>query len=393
MNLLRIISNNFKNISKFAQMKNIKILTLLLLPSFAINAQMLTNAGVNSISGGFVNANNSLSFSVAQTVIGTYNNTNTMLTNGTLQPEIINIIPTTQMNNGVCGTTNFVKTSSITCLAVAGATQYEWQFSNSNGVYATKTTTTNYVLLHGVSPTLNWGTNWNVKVRAKIGSNVGPYSPDCTIGIIPDPSTNGVPQTQLRTLDCNRLNYRINNNNRIVANPVAGAIQYEFEFSSAITGLVVATKLEQYNVLYLNTVSPSLAFPAQYNVRVRARIASTWGVYGTPCLIGVIGFNRDEGNYSEETDMISDEANVDVYFEMTVMPNPFNEQATLNIHSSNDEQVNVEVFDMIGNIVWKNNVPSNSNITFGDELAQGTYIVKAMSQIGNQAMFRFIKSK
>ena len=78
---------------------------------------------------------------------------------------------------------------------------------------------------------------------------------------------------------------------------------------------------------------------------------------------------------------------------MNVYPNPFNEQATLKIHSSNDEQIDVEVFDMVGNIVWKQPVTSNTNINFGIELAQGTYIVKAISQKGNQAMFRFIKSK
>jgi hypothetical protein len=95
----------------------------------------------------------------------------------------------------------------------------------------------------------------------------------------------------------------------------------------------------------------------------------------------------------EEAEIIADEIDVEAYFEMNVFPNPFNEQATLNIHSSIDEQVNVEVFDMVGNIVWKNNVPSNNNIAFGAELAQGAYIVKAMNQNGNQAVFRFIKSK
>ncbi|HRG58661.1 MAG TPA: T9SS type A sorting domain-containing protein, partial [Bacteroidia bacterium] len=343
-------------------------------------------------------SNGGTSFNTQVTTSGTYTLTVTELNGCTGTTSITitnasNCVPATQMNNGVCGTINFVRTSSITCIAVAGATQYEWQFSNSNGVYATKTTTTNYVLLHGVSPTLNWGTNWNIKVRAKIGTNVGPYSPDCNIGIMPDPSINGVPQTQLRSQDCNKLNYRMNADNRIIANPVAGAIQYEFEFSSAVTGLVVATKLMTNNVLYLNTVAPSLTFPAQYNVRVRARIASTWAVFGTPCLIGIIGLNRDEDNNTEELEKINIQSTYDDYFDMTVMPNPFNEQAILRINSGSVEQINVEVFDMVGNIVWKNNVLSNNNLTFGVELAQGTYIVKAMNQKGNQAMFRFIKSK
>lgn len=78
---------------------------------------------------------------------------------------------------------------------------------------------------------------------------------------------------------------------------------------------------------------------------------------------------------------------------MNVYPNPFNEQATLKIHSSNDEQIDVEVFDMVGNIVWKQLVTSNTNINFGLEMAQGTYVVKAINSKGEQAMFRFIKAK
>ena len=347
---------------------------------------------------GNVWSNGGNSFNTQVTTAGTYTLTVTE-PNGCSGSATITItnaticVPATQMNNGVCGTLNYVRTSAITCIAVIGATQYEWQFSNGSGVYATKTTTTNFVLLHTVTPTLNWGTSWNIKVRAKIGSNVGPYSPNCNIGIMPDPSINGVPQTQLRTQDCNRLNYRINANNRIIANPIAGSIQYEFEFSSAITGLVVATKLMTNNVLFLNTVTPTLTFPAQYNVRVRARIGGTWGVFGTPCLIGIIGLNREEENSIESSEIITSEINADTYFEMMVMPNPFNEQATLMIKSDVNEKVNVEVFDMVGNVVWKNNVPSNTNVSFGIELAQGTYIVKAINQKGNQAMFRLIKSK
>ena len=92
---------------------------------------------------------------------------------------------------------------------------------------------------------------------------------------MPDPSINGVPLTQLRTQDCNKQNYRINADNRIIANPITGAIQYEFEFTAVSSGLVVATALRTTNVLFLNSVTPSLAFPAQYNVRTRAKLGAS----------------------------------------------------------------------------------------------------------------------
>jgi hypothetical protein len=51
---------------------------------------------------------------------------------------------------------------------VAGATKYEWEFSDINGFYASKTSPTNYIGLHGILPILDWGTTWSVRVRAYI---------------------------------------------------------------------------------------------------------------------------------------------------------------------------------------------------------------------------------
>jgi hypothetical protein len=345
---------------------------------------------------GNVWSNGGTGFNTQVTIAGTYTLTVTE-PNGCTGSTTITItnpticVPATQMSNGVCGNLNYVRTSAITCIAVSGATQYEWQFSNGSGVYATKTTTTNFVLLHTVTPTLNWGTSWNIKVRAKIGSNVGPYSPNCNIGIMPDPSTNGVPQTQLRTQDCNRLNYRINANNRIIANPVAGAIQYEFEFSLASTGAVIATKLQSNNIVFLNTITPSLTFPAQYNVRVRARIGASWANYGTPCLIGIIGLNREENNHTNNENDVIIETEINEFYNIDVMPNPFNEQASIIVNSNEDEMIQMEALDMLGNIVWKESVQSNTKINFGQELAQGNYMLKAINSKGKQAIFKLVK--
>lgn len=74
-----------------------------------------------------------------------------------------------------------------------------------------------------------------------------------------------------------------------------------------------------------------------------------------------------------------------------VYPNPFYEQATLIIHSDIDEKVQLEVFDILGNVVWKQNVSTNTNVCVGLELAQGTYMVKAISASGSNSNFRVIK--
>jgi hypothetical protein len=304
------------------------------------------------------------------------------------------VVPPTQLANGVCGNLGYGRTSAITCGLVAGATQYEWQFSNTNGVYATKLSPVNYIGLHGVSPILNWGTTWTVRVRAYVGANAGDYSAPCTIGIITDPALAGVALTQLRTQDCGKLNYRINADNRIITMPVAGAIQYEFEFSNVSTGAVVATALRPNTVLYFNTMSPLLPFPSQYNVRTRARIGSTWGNFGPVCLIQIIGLNRDGGPTTEEL-AYDEDGNIIVeapYFDLTAMPNPYSDVTSLVINSSINENVYIQFYDMTGKIVEEVKIATNERFNVGANLSKGIYLLKARSDSGNQITTRLVKT-
>lgn len=303
-------------------------------------------------------------------------------------------VPPTQLVNGVCGNLNYVKTSAIACLSVPNATQYEWEFSNANGVFATKLSPVNYIVFHSVTPSLTWGTTWSVRVRALIGTSAGVFSEPCTIGIVADPAISGVQLTQLRTQDCGKLNYRINANNRIITLPVGGAIQYEFEFSEIGTGTVVATAIRNSNVLFFNTVTPSLAFPAQYNVKTRARVGSIWGNFGQPCLIGIIGLNRD-GDEAEQELAYDADGNVIVdapYFDLTAMPNPYSEFTSLVINSSSNENVYIQFYDMTGKLVEDIKVITNTRFDLGANLSKGIYLLKARSDSGNQLTTRLVKT-
>jgi hypothetical protein len=303
-----------------------------------------------------------------------------------------NCVPNTQLSNGVCGNLGYVKTSAITCVAVSGATQYEWEFSNTNGVYATKLTTANYVALHSVTPILDWGTTWSLRVRVIIGANSGDYSTPCTIGIIPDPAVAGVPLTQLRTVDCGKLNYRINSNNRIITNLISGAIQYEFEFTEVGTGNIVAVVQRPNNVLYFNTMSPLLPFPAQYNVRTKAKMGSVWGAYGPTCLIGIIGLNK-EGVAEEANNESNESALIDApYFDLTAMPNPYDVLTSIVINSSINENVYIQFLDMTGKLVEEMKVVTNSRFDVGANFSKGIYILKARTESGNQVTTKLVKT-
>lgn len=303
-------------------------------------------------------------------------------------------VPPTQLANGVCGNLTYVKTSAIYCGSVAGATKYEWQFSNANGVFATKLTTYNYIALHSVSPTLVWGTTWTLKVRAIIGTNVGVFSAGCTIGIIADPATNGVPTTQLRAQDCGKLNYRINADNRLISTPVNGATQYEFQFTTVGTSTVVASVIKSTNALYFNTMNPLLSFPAQYDVRTRAKVGSTWGAFGNVCLIGIIGLNRDEATIADELQYDADGNLIAEapYFDLTAMPNPYSDITSIVINSNINENVYIQFYDMTGSLVEDIKVTTNARFNVGASLSQGIYLLKARSESGNEVTTRLIKT-
>jgi uncharacterized FlaG/YvyC family protein len=78
---------------------------------------------------------------------------------------------------------------------------------------------------------------------------------------------------------------------------------------------------------------------------------------------------------------------------MNVYPNPFNQQANLFIQSSNNDKVQVQIIDMMGNLVWNEQVNTNENIFIGIEFAKGTYLVKVYDKNGNEQIERIIKAE
>jgi hypothetical protein len=298
-----------------------------------------------------------------------------------------------QITGGVCGQSDLNKNAAIFCTAVNGATQYEWEFSNANGVYATRLTTSNFVLLQQVTPVISWGTSWTLRVRAYNGAVAGNYSPNCNFSILPDPAIFGVPTTQLRPEDCSLQNYTINTRNRMIANYIPAAVQYEFQFSDPASGNIIATVQRTFPVLFLNTMTPTLPFPAQYNVRVRARVASTWSPFGPACLIGIVSLNREDGSSQEELPYENESFLIsEPFFTLSVAPNPYENFTSITINSSENENIFIQLFDMTGKVVDELNVTSNERFNTGAGLSKGIYLIKARSENGKQITSRLVKT-
>ena len=295
-------------------------------------------------------------------------------------------VPSTRLNSMNCGNVNLTLSNSIVALTVSGASQYEFEFTNpSNGsVYATRTSTSATLFLSNVTPALQWGTQYNVRVRAYIGSTAGTYGNVCLIGIIPDPAVFGVPNTKLRTADCGKLNFALNSN--MAADAVAGATQYEFEFRNPSNGNLVATRLQTSATLNAANVSPALQAGTQYNVRVRAHINTFVGNYGTICLIGFVSGARE--GIAEEQSLLVDEV---LNTEINLYPNPMTQNATLMVKSAISEQAELLVFDVAGKLVQQEVILTNTNVMVGDQLDFGTYIISVRTQGGEVINTRMMK--
>jgi hypothetical protein len=299
--------------------------------------------------------------------------------------------PSSQLSSNFCPNYNLVQTSALICVPFPGATQYEWEFSQNGNVYATKFSLSNYTVLHGSGPQITFGNIYQVRVRPFVAGQWGVFGNVCEIGLVPQPTVNTVPLTQLRSQDCGRLNYRINNNNRIIGNAVYQAAAYEFQFSDANTNTVIATKIVQnHPICYLNTVTPNLPFPAQYNVRVRVFYGGIWGNYGNACLIGIIGLNKEEAETEEE--IIETNLDESYFLEVGTYPNPFDNNAILAIASSENEKMNVIVYDITGKIVDEFIAAANNNTSFGEAYKQGLYFLKITTSNGYEKNIKVLKN-
>jgi hypothetical protein len=305
---------------------------------------------------------------------------------GLMVDPAIGGVPTTRLNSMNCGNVNLTQSSSIVALTVSGASQYEFEFSNPSNsiVYATKTSTSATLFLSNVTPTLQWGTQYNVRVRAYIGTTAGTYGNICLIGTIADPAL-GVPATQLRSVDCGKLNFTLTSN--MAANPVAGATQYEFEFSDVNTLAVVATRLQTSATLNIANVVPALQAGMQYNVRVRAYINTFVGNYGAVCLIGIAnGARFGAQDAAEEERSESNELS-----SIQVSPNPTEGNANLLISSSKNEMAQLSVSDLSGRLMSRESINTNTNVMIGETLETGVYLLVAITQSGEKVYGRLIK--
>ena len=194
-------------------------------------------------------------------------------------------VPSTQLRAIDCGKINLTPVAQIACIAVPGANLYQWEFRdiNTNALIGTKNTT-GIVFAPAFVNFLNWNTQYNCAIRARVGSTFGSFGPSCVMGLMQDPAITGVPPTSLRPQFCNSSNLMLSST--IACMQVPMGTLYEFEFTNIATQQVT-TKVQGSIYLALNNPALALQIGQAYEVRTRGFVFNTWSNVNTVCTIAI----------------------------------------------------------------------------------------------------------
>jgi photosystem II stability/assembly factor-like uncharacterized protein len=341
---------------------------------------------------------NQTSNSITVTTSGTYTLTvtsnNGCTATASVDAQFASCVPATQLRPQDCSNQSLALNSFIICSPIIGVTNYQWEIWDAAGATLLNTVSTgiNYAFIYQLLPGVQYGTQYQVRVRAFINNLFSDFSPFCTLGTICNPTVCGIPTTQVRAVDCNKFNYKISSG-RLVADPVPAAISYEYEFRDLITNALVASKITlNTNAVFFNSVSGLVI--GQYNVTVRAKRGGVWGNFGPACAIGISSLAKEDGSqddvaYDEEGNLIAMPSFIGL--EMIAMPNPFNGETNVVVSAANNEDVQINIFDMTGRIVSEIKAITNQKFVIGAELENGVYIINATTQDGTISVFRIVK--
>jgi hypothetical protein len=230
------------------------------------------------------------------------------------------------------------------------------------------------------------------------GASVGAFGNVCNITFVQDPATAGIPLTQLVNANCGRLNFPVNG--IIGANLVANATQYVFEFTQG--GLPYATRISTNRFCGFNVISPALQAGQQYQVRVRAIISGVTGTFGNPCTIGLVSGSRfDLGLNStaedlelQEGEVLPEDLNVvnSNAINVQMMPNPFSENFVLSLNNEISGVFSLSVFNIEGKLVEYHNNLNQNQLSVGNNLEKGLYLIELRGQNGWVVRERMVKT-
>lgn len=289
--------------------------------------------------------------------------------------------PLPQLTANSCGQTNYSLNSYIYTTGIAGAQNYEYMFVDmTTGGVVTRTRGNNYTDFNLSWPgTLDYGTSYQVSVRASINGVWGQYGPACEISI------QAFPTTQLTVASCGATD--LDPTDKIYINPVAGATNYRYKFTPLPTGTPIIRLRNASTTDFTMSHATGLMPSTTYNVEVQAYAGGVWGPYGPACQVTTSStYSSNMPLVESSTQRMAEESSSPVT--VVAYPNPVTDGVlNLSITGMQEEALTtIEIYDMTGRVVSAQqvNITTGANVvTISMEgLESGMYIVRLLSADG-----------
>jgi hypothetical protein len=249
------------------------------------------------------------------------------------------------------------------------ATQYQFEVTPQGGSAVVVTSPNYFFSLTGTPGLAAYSKAYAIRVNAFSGGNWTGYGDTCIV------TTPAHPSTKLITPQCgatfNNLTFTLNSSN------VPLVTKYRFRVVNGVTTRIAEVSR---NYIVPSDLAGGYANNTVYTVDVATLYNGLWSSYGPACTV-TTPFIR----------MASQDINTNV-FEVKAFPNPFARHFSLDIQSSSDDLVQVQVYDMLGRAleVQKATVSELSTKEIGTNYPSGVYNV-VVSQGDKVRSVRMIK--
>jgi hypothetical protein len=268
--------------------------------------------------------------------------------------------PSPSIDGNLCRTELPKIYSDIKSLPLTGVTGYRFKLTRGAEVQILDKTVHWFKLTE--LPNYVYGATYSIEVAVKTNGTYSAYGPECAISSPSVPNIN----------ECGLTSYVIH------TTPLSAVTLYSFEVTNLTTNAVqvIDRTVQYFPVSLITGYSPS----TQYSIRVALTTTGIQSDFGGACVINTPAPSRIA------------KGNVDAEFKAVGYPNPFAANFTLNVTTTNDQNVKVQVYDMIGKQLENLEVNANesSDLQLGTNYPAGVYNV-IVSQGDSVKSVRMIK--
>ena len=272
-------------------------------------------------------------------------------------------IPTTQVVQGLCGTTLPLLFSTVTCNTVNSANQYRFRVENATNpleVEFIERSVNNFKMTQLTLYPVQYNTTYYVSVQVRVvidGAEVWSNS-----GAICNITTPTFPTSEVQLSQCELM--ATSNTQLISLNIFSGTSVYRVRLTN--TTLAYMQTIDRTSPNFTLSMFAGLQAATTYTVAVSIQLNGVFGPYGKNCSITTPGaltrpVRENDSNTKE--------------FSVIAFPNPFATTFALDVKTSSATDVNVSVYDMTGRLLEVRTAQAEDLLDYnlGDRYPSGVY--------------------